>query len=97
VKKIVFEFESVSKADFVKRQINQFLDELQLYIKSQGYPEDEITMEAYAMLEMFSLTMLAYGITTAFDDEIVPEVVNDATKNLQKIIKDLYSSDVKLH
>lgn len=97
MKKIVFEFESVSKADFVKRQINLFLDELQLYIKSQGYPEDEETMEAYAMLEMFSLTMLAYGITTAFDDEIVPEVVNDATKNLQKIIKDLYSSDVKLH
>jgi hypothetical protein len=97
VKKIVFEFESVSKADFVKRQINLFLDELQLYIKSQGYPEDEETVEAYAMLEMFSLTLLAYGITTAFDDEIVPEVVDDATKNLQKIIKDLYSSDVKLH
>jgi hypothetical protein len=97
VKKIVFEFESVSKADFVKRQINLFLDELQLYIKSQGYPEDEETVEAYAMLEMFSLTMLAYGITTAFDDEIVPEVTNDAVKNLQKIIKDLYSSDVKLH
>ena len=97
MKKIVFEFESVSKADFVKRQINLFLDELQLYIKSQGYPEDEETVEAYAMLEMFSLTMLAYGITTAFDDEIVPEVTNDAVKNLQKIIKDLYSSDVKLH
>jgi hypothetical protein len=46
---------------------------------------------------MFSLTLLAYGITTAFDDEIVPEVTNDAVKNLQKIIKDLYSSDVKLH
>jgi hypothetical protein len=97
VKKIVFEFESVSKADFVKRQINLFLDELQLYIKSQDYPEDEETVEAYAMLEMFSLTLLAYGITTAFDDEIVSEVVDDATKNLQKIIKDLYSSDVKLH
>ena len=97
MKKIMFEFESVSKADFVKRQINLFLDELQLYIKSQGYPEDEETVEAYAMLEMFSLTLLAYGITTAFDDEIVPEVVDDATKNLQKIIKDLYSSDVKLH
>ncbi len=97
MKKIVFEFESVSKADFVKRQINLFLDELQLYIKSQDYPEDEETVEAYAMLEMFSLTLLAYGITTAFDDEIVSEVVDDATKNLQKIIKDLYSSDVKLH
>jgi hypothetical protein len=97
VKKIVFEFESVSKADFVKKQINQFLDELQLYIKSQGYPEDEETVEAYAMLEMFSLTLLAYGITAAFDNEIVPEVVHDATKNLQKIIHDLYSTKEQVH
>lgn len=97
MKKIMFEFESVSKADFVKTQINKFLDDLQLYVTSQGYPETEETIEAYHMLEMFALSLLAYGVTSAFDDEIVPEITEDIIKNFRNIIKDLYSNAEKLH
>jgi len=85
MKKINFKFESAEEADFIKTQINIFLEALQKFvIQHTDNEEDELAL-AYEMSETFVATFFVYALVSSFHDDSV-EVFEDAIKDFRTLL-----------
>ena len=85
MKKINFKFESAEVADFIRTQINIFLEALANFIEQKTDNEEDEQILAYDMTEKFVATFFVYALVSSFEDDSV-EVFEGAIKDFRILL-----------
>ena len=85
MKKINFKFESAEEADFIKTQINIFLEALQKFVIQHTDNEEDEQALAYEMSETFIATFFVYALVSSFENDSV-EVFEGAIKDFRTLL-----------
>lgn len=85
MKKINFKFESADEADFIRTQINIFLEALSNFIEQKTDNEEDEQALAYEMSETFIATFFVYALVSSFENDSV-EVFEGAIKDFRTLL-----------